>query len=399
MASKKSNNIERIIGILAIVSLVIAWFLGFNRSNRDIQPILKQVLPVADEFELDNSGVYTGWINQSAKQVVGYVAIGTANGYGGPLRIAVATDPNGTIIGLAILESKETPSYLDRVSRSKLLSNILGKTYRDPISTGEDIDAITGATYTSQALIEAAGFGATAIAQRHLDFVPQKTEPVRVNFGIPEATLIGLYAIGFWGHRRQFKFTRQARWVSMIVGMAILGFIFNVPLTIGFINKILMGYWPEWQTNLYWYLLLGGILFVFTVDNKNPYCEWICPFGAAQECMGVIGGAKTRTPQRFRSLFIWVQRGLAWTAIFLALLFRNPGLSSYEVFGSLFSLTGSTIQFLLLGIVLVFAIFIKRPWCNFLCPLRPVTDFIRMVRSWIIETWKKTNLKLIKSAK
>ena len=36
----------------------------------------------------------------------------------------------------------------------------------------------------------------------------------------------------------------------------------------------------------------------------------------------------------------------------LAFLFRNPGISSYEVFGALFAFTGSTVLFALLGIVL-----------------------------------------------
>ena len=106
-------------------------------------------------------------------------------------------------------------------------------------------------------------------------------------------------------------------------------------------------------------------MFVFTVDNKNPYCEWFCPFGAAQECMGVVGGAKSTQSQEYRNVFKWSQRGLTWLAIILALLFRNPGLTSYEIFGTLFDLNGSAILFALSGIVLLAALFIKRPWCSF----------------------------------
>src|SRR5690606_31513938 len=110
----------------------------------------------------------------------------------------------------------------------------------------------------------------------------------------------------------------------------------NAPLTLAYFTKAILGYWPQWQTNLYWYFLLGGILFVFTVDNKNPYCEWFCPFGAVQECLGAIGGAKTLTPRRHRAWLNWLQRGLALGAILLGVFFRNPGLSSYELFGTLF---------------------------------------------------------------
>ena len=173
----------------------------------------------------------------------------------------------------------------------------------------------------------------------------------------------------------------------MLVGMIILGFVYTRPLTLSDISKFLLGFWPQWQTNLYWYLLIGGILFVFTVDNKNPYCEWFCPFGAAQECMGAIGGAKSRSAGSYKNILKWLQRGLAWLAILLALLFRNPGLTSYEIFGTLFDLKGSTMQFALLGIVLITSLCIRRPWCNYLCPLRPVTDLYRAFRKWIIESW------------
>lgn len=171
------------------------------------------------------------------------------------------------------------------------------------------------------------------------------------------------------------------------------GFVYNSPLTIAYITKLLLGYWPQWQTNLYWYFLVGGILFVFTVDNKNPYCQWCCPFGAAQECMGAIGGAKSIVPGRFHIPLIWAQRALTLAAILLGVWFRNPGVAGYELFGTMFDLLGSSVQFVALGLVLVAALFIKRPWCNYLCPIRPVTDLIRLTRQTVKETWQKVRLK------
>ena len=93
--------------------------------------------------------------------------------------------------------------------------------------------------------------------------------------------------------------------LELDIGLVVLGFLYNSPVTLAYITKLLLGYWPQWQTNLYWYFLIGGILFVFTVDNKNPYCQWICPFGAAQECMGVIGGARSRGSRRFATVLRW----------------------------------------------------------------------------------------------
>ncbi len=291
------------------------------------------------------------------------------------------------------MQQKETTSWMVKVLGTDFIESLAGKSYMDDFQLKEDVDGVTGATYTSRAIAEAALLGSRAVADKYLGLdVPVKAAPV-IQFGIPEITLVGLFVVGFIGHKKKFKYTKQARWISMLVGMIVLGFIYTRPLTLSDINKFLLGFWPAWQTNLYWYLLIGGMLLVFTVDNKNPYCEWFCPFGAAQECMGAIGGAKPRSVGRNRNFLVWVQRGLAWLAIVLALLFRNPGLTSYEVFGTLFDLNGSGFQFAILGIVLIASLFIRRPWCTYLCPIKPVTDIYRTFRKWILKSWKTLTTK------
>jgi hypothetical protein len=66
---------------------------------------------------------------------------------------------------------------------------------------------------------------------------------------------------------------------------------------------------------------------------------------------------------------LWAKRWLIAAAISLALIYRNPGLSSYEIFGTLFELEGSSFQFALLAIVVIASMFYSRPWCQYLCPL------------------------------
>ena len=88
-----------------------------------------------------------------------------------------------------------------------------------------------------------------------------------------------------------------------------------------------------------------------------------------------------------------MQRLLTLAAILLGVWFRNPGVASYELFGTLFELLGSSVQFVALGLVLLAALFIKRPWCNYLCPIRPVTDLIRLIRQTVKERWQKATLR------
>jgi len=298
------------------------------------------------------------------------------------------------VVGTVVADHVETPSFFDKMTESGFLEQLLGKSFSEPFQIYDDVDGVSGATYTARGLAEATLQGSRLIADEQLGLSVPDIPPPPIQFGIPEFTVLALFTVGYFAHRPKFKYKKQVRWGMLLTGMFVLGFWYNQPLTISKINTFLLGFWPQWQTNLYWYFLLGGILFVLTVDNKNAYCAWFCPFGAAQECMGAIGGAKLTRPRQYRRLFIWLQRGLAWAAIMLALLFRNPGISSYEVFGTLFSLTGSTVLFALLGIMMVMSLFVKRPWCNFLCPLDPVYDIIRLVRGWVLELWQKTRNKV-----
>jgi hypothetical protein len=314
-------------------------------------------------------------------------------GYGGPIETAVGVNVNGQVIGIAIVDYKETPSFFNRVLNSDFISSFQGKAYSDDFIIGRDVDAVSGATRTSSAITTSIRLAVRDIAEKRLGLSVVEKEKVRVSFGIPEIVLIALYALGLIGRLKSFKLKKAARWGSLIAGLLLLGFFYNDPLTISMVNQVLLGFLPEWQTNLYWYLLIGGIVLFFIVDNRNPYCYWFCPFGAAQECLGLLGNAKPRSPGRYRALLTWLQRLLAWAAIVMALLFRNPGLSSYEVFGTLFGLVGSSLQFVLLGIVLVASLFILGPWCNYLCPIRPVDHFFRMIRRWMRESWQQRKTK------
>lgn len=382
----QAQKVDRLVAVAAIITLVIAWFAGYALNGTDYEPVLAEAAPAADRFEPLADDTWTAYQGET---VLGYVAVGEADGYGGPLQVATFVNADGLVMETAVIAHKETPSFFKRVTSSTFTDQFAEKPATDGFVIGKDIHGITGATYTAVALAEATRQSAQTVAREQLALSVPELEPIPIQFSILEIIVIVLFAAGWVGHRRGFKYTKQLRWVMLIAGMLILGFWYNQPLTIGKVNTFLLGYWPAWQTALYWYLLIGGIFLVATVDNKNAYCAWFCPFGAAQECMGVVGGAKYSVPRQYRRHLMWGQRGLAWLAVMLAFLFRNPGISGYEVFGTLFDFTGSTIMFVLLGIVLITSLFVKRPWCNSLCPLDPVFDIVRLIRIWVIELWQK----------
>jgi NosR/NirI family transcriptional regulator, nitrous oxide reductase regulator len=388
MVAKRMALRERLLGVVAIFTILVAWFLGSAYSESSQFPYVKQTLPQAVRFDQLSGQTYAAYEDQAGARLLGYVTVGTANGYGGPLTVAVAVNPEGAILGTALVSTKETPSYLSRVLGSGGLSKLLGKSYGDHFQLGRDVDTISGATYTTRALADSVAQASREIARNQLGFKIPEPPPPPLQFGLPEIMLVILFALGFVGRMIKSKFTKHIRWASMIAGLVFLGFAFNQPITLSLINRFLLGFWPQWQIGLYWYILAAGIFFSAAVGMKNPYCEWFCPFGAAQECLGAIGGAHVQTPERYRDVLRWVQRGGAWLAILIALVLRNPGVSSYEIFGTLFGFVGSTWQFILLVVVLLGSLVIRRPWCRFLCPVRPVVDFVQMIGKWMRESWK-----------
>ncbi|MFC1839425.1 4Fe-4S binding protein [Thermodesulfobacteriota bacterium] len=387
----KRSYKKRLWAVIVVFLIFATWFLGALRSEINLASYIQKAVPEADHVVKIRDGLYSAWGDSAEKNLLGYVALGRASGYGGPLTVAAAVNPSGEIINAVIADHKETPAWMMRVSKSRLLSSMAGKRYEDAFKIGSDLDGVTGATATSRAIAGAVVNGSQAAA-RQMGLPSRPPVTPEIIFGIPEIVLLALFITVYLGSLNNYKYKRQIRWISMLTGMIILGFIYNNPLTLIHISKFIMGYWPQWQTDLYWYLLLGGILIIFIVNNRNLYCEWFCPFGAAQECMGLIGGINIRRPRRTHNALRILQRILALGAVLTGLYFRNPGLANYELYGTLFALVGTSIQFAALGLILIAAMYIRRPWCNYLCPIKPVLEIIRIFRGWVSEIWKRTNL-------
>lgn len=377
---------DRAIAVASILLIIVAWFIGSYRENTDIGPYLHQAIPEAERIEPSTNGNYAAY---NKEQLIGYISIGVASGYGGPIRMAVATDIEGLITNIIVVRHLETPSFFYKVDKNGLILRLMGKSYNDAFNLDVDVDGVSGATYTSQGIANAVLNASQRIAKTELNIAVAPRAPAKVEFGVPEITLVALFLLGTLGRKISGTHTKKLRWFSMLTGMVVLGFIYTNPMTISLFNKMLLGFWPDWHTHLYWYILIFGIVFSLTVLDKNAYCEWICPFGAVQECMGKIGGAKAHPIRRFQSQLKWLQRAVALTAIVIALIYRNPGISSYEVFGTLFSFEGNIPQFFLLGLVLVVSTLIHRPWCRYLCPLHPIESFIKLINTWRKDVWLK----------
>ncbi len=87
------------------------------------------------------------------------------------------------------------------------------------------------------------------------------------------------------------------------------------------------------------------------------------------------------------NIFHLVQRGLAFAAVLLGLALRRPGIAGYEPFATLFDFRGNIVEVIFLVIIILASLLMYRPFCNYLCPLDPVYDFIAESRRWVREGW------------
>jgi uncharacterized protein with FMN-binding domain len=72
-------------------------------------------------------------------------------GYDGPTPLKI-TVVKGVVAKVEALENTESPSYFDRVLQSGLLQKVVGKTPAEAVKM--PLDAVSGATYSSEAVIE-----------------------------------------------------------------------------------------------------------------------------------------------------------------------------------------------------------------------------------------------------
>ncbi len=85
--------------------------------------------------------------------LVGYCVESAAPGFGGDLSVMVGYLPEGSILGVSVVAMSETPGLGSKVGEAAYLEGYRGN--RGELTLGEDVDAVSGATISSKALLSA----------------------------------------------------------------------------------------------------------------------------------------------------------------------------------------------------------------------------------------------------
>jgi len=365
----------------AIAVLAIAIWFGRSRSGPDLVPVLHDIFPGASRFE-QSEGIYAAYSNDNA--LLGWAATGSGSGFGGPMVVLVGLDTTGSVVGGRVVDQRETPLFFRMVRAPSFFTENAGTHFTEINYDYSEIVGVTGATMSSEAIVSGVRDAVTSVAGPRFNVhLPQPEKPFE--FGILELVILLLFVTAVATRRFRGRSADLIRWSSQVTGLIVIGFWKNSPITVAKITALMSGYFPDIRSNLALYLLIGGFLSTALIVGRSIYCTHVCPFGAIQQLINLIGGKQIKFPQWASRLMIGTRDVIVFSVIIAALAMAQPALASYEPFAALFALKGTVLQWFLLFIVMVASLFIHRPWCNYFCPVRSCDRVVKDLRKRVTD--------------
>lgn len=152
------NKIKMVLTLVIICSLsglVLSLVYNYTQpiiianKERALNQTLKEVLPLAEEFEKMDSEHFQIYKGLKNNNTIGFAILTEAKGFQSTIKILVGI-VNDTITKVKIIEQFETPGLGARIEEEGFLNQFESKRL-----TQLDVDAITGATISSEAVINA----------------------------------------------------------------------------------------------------------------------------------------------------------------------------------------------------------------------------------------------------
>ena len=362
-----------VIETLAWGSLIAAFVIGQIAAQVDYEGLLRDQFP---DVELVSAGerrtrAVFRIVEPSGEISPDPVVMSDGTGYGGPLVVGIRarrTEDGARLNRVVLLSHKETPSFIERISRQDFFRQFAGKDVADNFIIGDDVDAVSGATISSEAFTEAVREAVHQGATQQLGLSQTWDEP-RWRLGPEEFVLVALFGLAFFRAYNRGKFSKYARYLVMAGSLIFVGFYANASVSLGQLAGIVMCYLPRPQQHPLWWIMIAGTLGSVLFLGRNIYCHQICPFKVVQDLAQKISGIKLRIKPEVQRRSRTVIFSLSWVALMLIFLSAHPALGSYEPFAMMFSLEGLGIQWYILPATLLGSLFVPSFWCRMFCPV------------------------------
>lgn len=348
-------NASKIVWALAAISLFVGFFIG-NQKDKNLK---EQFINSADYKPLTE--------NVFQKDSL-FIGVFSAQGYGGEIT-AIVEVQDSLIQKVEIVKQSETLVYFE-----KCKDFILSFTGKKLGSNTQLVDAVSGATITSAAILEIIQkFECEYLSTSH----PSKN---KIHLSLSSALITLLICLSILAYFIQKEKLKKAlRFILLFSSLLILGFWLNTPLTIANFAQLLTFKPLPLFSNIDIYLILIYALVSVIFTKRNSYCKNICPFGAFQDCAAYLLKPKSKISNL--SQFNQLPLLLCGLALIPALLFQAPGLSLYEIYSGIFDFTLSLGLYAAFILTILLMLFVKRPWCRFLCPTGAVLNQILKLKN------------------
>ena len=280
-------------------------------------------------------------------------------GYNSITPLTIYIDNNDIIKEVEICPNKESRGFMNKVINSGYLESWNGLSTEEALN--HKVDAVSGCTYTSMAISQSLQVRMQQLTSQKARLNTWDWSLFAKQVSVLVVTILAL--ICFFNPKK----SKKLRIVTLSLSILILGLWTNSLLSLAlFYNWLTNGISLTMQVAVIVIAAVSIILPLFT--KKSFYCQYLCPFGAVQEFVGMIPVKKITISSKIYNAFAIIRRLILLALLVLLASGVGLDLSMTEPF-SIFSY--QTIIFevaLLTAIIVVASIFIKKPWCNYLCP-------------------------------
>lgn len=333
----------------------------FGHDLRQTHAAVVSVAQGSDTLEVQPDGTFVVNTRVLAKDV---------QGYGGPVPLKIHIGKDGKLTAIEAEPNAESPSFFDRAK--ELFSRWQGKTIDEAMA--EDVDAVSGATFSSKAIIRNVQRGLAYAKQHGLadggKGAQEKSAERTVATGWTLGSIVALIAVLLGAIVPLFTNNRRLHLVQLVVNVVVLGLWTGtfVSYTL-FLRLFAGGVSLSAIGTLAAPLLMLIVALLYPLAGRSGhYCAHVCPFGSAQELAGKLSRRKLRiTPRVLRVLT--ALRNLLW-GVLMALLLTGTCTAwvDYELFTVFIYSSASVWVILLAGLFLVLSVWVPRPYCRFVCP-------------------------------
>ena len=312
-------------------------------------------------------------------------------GYGGPVPLKIHIK-DGRVAAVEAEPNAESPDFFNRAK--ELLNHWQNKSVDEALA--EEVDAVSGATFSSRAIIANMQRG-LAYAKQHGQWGEDGSVGAADTSASPieggSAGALETSAPPIVGNSVGALETGASPIVALVVVLlgAVVPLFYNnrrLHLVQLAVNVVVLGLWTGTFVSytLFLRVFSGGVslsaigafaapllmlivaLIYPLAGRSGHYCANICPFGSAQELAGKLSRRKLRITPRVLKL-LSVLRNLLW-GVLMALLLTGTCTAwiDYELFTAFLYSSASVWVTVLAALFLVLSVWVPRPYCRFVCP-------------------------------